>query len=297
MTTDAVAGDPNRRKVLWVDDNYFDINGFAPAFYLNGYELVVVDNTDEVLPAVDRLYSQLALVILDVRLPPGQAVSSQLSRGGFETGLVLGAKIRGRFPAVPVLGLSVCTEEKVKHWFSVHASGYLVKSPYLTDLDVFRYAEAIIRRHFGTRRQPRMFIVHGHDSLAKLALKNFLQNTLHLGEPIVLHEQPNFGRTIIEKFEDETEHVDVVFVILTPDDLGTPALSTDEAKRRARQNVIFELGYFYGRLRRRSGSVVLCHAGDLDLPSDIAGIVYVDVSGGIDAAGDSIRKELTEWLD
>jgi len=66
---------------------------------------------------------------------------------------------------------------------------------------------------------PIPFIVHGHSDIVKLSLKNYLQNTLKLSEPIILHEQPNQGRTIIEKFEDYAAQSCLVFVLLTPDDV------------------------------------------------------------------------------
>jgi predicted nucleotide-binding protein len=59
---------------------------------------------------------------------------------------------------------------------------------------------------------PRAFIVHGHDEASLLQLKNYLQNKMGWPEPIVLHEQPNCGRTIIEKFEHYPEQIDCVFV-------------------------------------------------------------------------------------
>ena len=136
----------------------------------------------------------------------------------------------------------------------------------------------------------RSFIVHGHDETAKLALKNYLQNTLKWPEPVILAEKPSGGKTIIEKFEEHSKNIDVVFVLLTPDDVGGAAGAHPAS--RARQNVIFELGYFAGKFGRGSGRVILLHKGDLDLPSDLAGIVYIDISHGIDAAGESIRKEV-----
>ena len=93
----------------------------------------------------------------------------------------------------------------------------------------------------------QVFVVHGHDEALKNDMELFLKK---IGlEPIVLHRQPDQGLTVIEKFE---RHSDVAFVVvlLTPDDVGyTQAESKKpESKRklesRARQNVIFEFGYF-----------------------------------------------------
>jgi predicted nucleotide-binding protein len=143
---------------------------------------------------------------------------------------------------------------------------------------------------------PRPFIVHGHDDETKLAVKNYLQNTLKLPEPIILHEQPTIGRTLIEKFEYYAAYSQLAFVIMTPDDQTLTADRNDDEKRRARQNVILELGFFLGSLGRQSGRVFLLHKGPLELPSDLNGVVYVDITNGIDAAGEQIRKELEHVL-
>lgn len=91
-------------------------------------------------------------------------------------------------------------------------------------------------------------------------------------EPVILHEQPNKGRTIIEKFE---EHADVRFavVLLTPDDVGAVKDRKSDLLPRARQNVVFEFGYFIGRLGR--DRVCALAKGDIERPSDSDGILYV----------------------
>jgi hypothetical protein len=138
----------------------------------------------------------------------------------------------------------------------------------------------------------KTFIVHGHDNETKLAVKNYLQNRLHLPEPIVLHEQANLGRTLIEKFEDYSAGVDLVFVLLTPDDLLATSGTGEDEKRRARQNVILELGFFLGKLGRLSGRVFLLHKGLLELPSDLSGVIYLNIDDGIDSVGEQIRLEI-----
>ena len=140
-------------------------------------------------------------------------------------------------------------------------------------------------------KKMRTFIVHGHDDLMKYQLKNYLQNTLKMDEPIILSEQASGGLTVIEKFERYAEDTNLVFVLLTPDDK-----CVDEAKvgERARQNVIFEMGYFLGKLGRESGRVILLHKGKLDLPNDISGVVYIKIDNGIEAAGEQIRREIEE---
>jgi predicted nucleotide-binding protein len=138
----------------------------------------------------------------------------------------------------------------------------------------------------------RAFIVHGHDHESLYKLKDYIQNVLRLGEPAVLRDMPSLGKTLIEKFESEAEAVEVVFVLLTPDDLVVSSYEPEEQKRRARQNVILELGFFLGRLGRESGRILLLHKGPIEIPSDIDGIGYIDISKGIESAGEAIRREL-----
>ncbi len=115
-----------------------------------------------------------------------------------------------------------------------------------------------------------VFVIHGRDNEAKEAVARFLAR-LDL-EPVILHEQPNEGRTIIEKFE---EHAQAAFavVLLTPDDAGALENEKDRLRPRARQNVIFEFGYFIGRLGRKR--VCALTRGDLEMPSDYDGVLYV----------------------
>lgn len=117
----------------------------------------------------------------------------------------------------------------------------------------------------------KVFIVHGHDDGARHMLARFLDR---IGlESIVLQEQPDRGRTIIEKFEQAAE-VGYAVVLLTPDDVGS-AVKADSPSARARQNVIFELGYFAGKLGR--GRVCLLRKGDVEIPSDLFGVVYTEL--------------------
>jgi predicted nucleotide-binding protein len=121
----------------------------------------------------------------------------------------------------------------------------------------------------------KIFVVHGHDEGASEGVARFLEK---IGlTAIILAEQPNRGRTVIEKFVDYAREVSFAVVLLTPDDLG--GLAADEAQRsRARQNVIFELGYFVGALGR--GRACLLRKGEVEIPSDLYGVVYTAMDGG-----------------
>jgi predicted nucleotide-binding protein len=132
-------------------------------------------------------------------------------------------------------------------------------------------------RKVGGESKPgrRVFIVHGRDEAAKEATARFIAK---LGlEPIILHEQPNGGRTIIEKLEAHLD-VDFAIILLTPDDVGGQAAETPTLNKRARQNVVLELGLFIGALGR--SRVCALHKGNLELPSDFDGVVYVSMDDG-----------------
>lgn len=121
----------------------------------------------------------------------------------------------------------------------------------------------------------KVFVVHGREEGPREAVARFLER---LGfQPVILHEQANQGRTVIEKVED---HSDVGFavIILTPDDMG--CLKGEEPQPRARQNVLLELGYFIGKLTRRR--VCTLKVGELEIPSDWRGVVDepYDTGGG-----------------
>jgi predicted nucleotide-binding protein len=127
----------------------------------------------------------------------------------------------------------------------------------------------------GSTRSPggrsRVFLVHGHDTGALSTVARFLER---LGlDVVVLHEQPNSGRTIIEKFIDYSD-VEYAVVLLTPDDRGGLASDRYEQQRsRARQNVVFELGYFVGKLGR--DRVCALYECTVEVPSDYSGVVFV----------------------
>jgi predicted nucleotide-binding protein len=116
-----------------------------------------------------------------------------------------------------------------------------------------------------------VFVVHGHDDGVKQAVARLLERAGL--EPVILHEQPNRGAALIEKFEEHASRVSFAVVLLTPDDLGRSKSAKKALESRARQNVIFELGYFVGALRRRR--VCALYVEGVALPSDVHGVLYV----------------------
>lgn len=170
----------------------------------------------------------------------------------------------------------------------------------------------------------RIFIVHGRDLKPVKELKTMLEQ---FGlKPIVLHEQPSGSITVFEKLW-KYSNVGYVFVILTPDDVGYcqseveylfstkkkkhPVLSDIRPfikdvffgaamdnlhefftllKERARQNVVLEFGYFVGFLGQKK--VFCLYKGDIDLPSDMRGILHAQFKKSVKEAKSDILREL-----
>lgn len=132
----------------------------------------------------------------------------------------------------------------------------------------------------------KVFIVHGHDEANTMRLRDLLRERFNL-EPVILAAQPGRGRTLIEKFEDEARSCSFAFVLLTPDDqVATPSGEYTQA----RPNVIFELGWFYGRLGR--ARVVLLLKGGTKIHSDLEGVSKIEFDRKVDAALVEIETEL-----
>jgi len=116
-------------------------------------------------------------------------------------------------------------------------------------------------------KSDKIFIVHGKNDAMKLAVARVITQ-LNLN-PIILHEQPNKGRTIIEKFERLSANISFAIVLLSADDLMS------DGKHRARQNVILELGYFIAKLGRENVIALYdTSSNEIEIPSDITGVLY-----------------------
>lgn len=127
---------------------------------------------------------------------------------------------------------------------------------------------------------PVVFLAHGHDKDARDEIVEFLEKGRM--QVVVLQEQGRLGETIIERFERYSQDAQLAIILVTPDDLGCEweqKLDLRKLRRklkpRARQNVIFELGYFTAKLGRLRVIVLSKDGKDIELPSDYAGVVPV----------------------
>ena len=152
---------------------------------------------------------------------------------------------------------------------------YSIKPSYNVLLDSLKRNKSIImtdtiiaKKNYGNK----VFIVHGHNVSVKLTVARILEK---LGlEAVILHEQPNGGKTIIEKLENNTNEIGFAVILLTADDEGK-ALGETNLNKRARQNVVFEMGLFMGILGR--DRVMLLLEDGVEKPGDLDGIVYTSI--------------------
>lgn len=174
----------------------------------------------------------------------------------------------------------------------IHSITRQLLIPFARDYKTYVLSHGNMKSSLIMNKSDNVFIVHGHDGEARESVARFVSN---VGlTPIILHEQANQGRTIIEKVEACSD-VGFAIILLTPDDLGR-AKGDTELEPRARQNVLLELGYFIGRLGREN--VCALKRGEVEIPSDFAGMVWAPMDNGngwkhalgkeLDAAGYNI---------
>lgn len=189
------------------------------------------------MPAIkepERINLVEGLALLTRHLPPD--VAKERLRQAF---------VRGAFPQSPRFAFeydqadidwgtgSVKIQRKREAFFPTFSR---------TDFDAYFFEDDLVPSLPALSR--KVFVVHGRDDGAKNEVALFLSS---IGlEPIILHMRPNRGRHLLLKFQEESDGAGFAVVLITPDDEG--ALVGGTPQKRARQNVVFELGFFIGKL-------------------------------------------------
>jgi len=137
------------------------------------------------------------------------------------------------------------------------------------------------------QNDDRVFVVYGHDTGSRDALELMLLR-MNL-KPVILSNMAPEGKTIIEALMANA-NVKYAVILLTPDDEGHRANHPDEKKARARQNVVLELGMFLTALGRER--VAILHKGNLELPSDINGLIYIPFQNSVQEAKNKLAASL-----
>lgn len=129
----------------------------------------------------------------------------------------------------------------------------------------------------------RVFITHGRSNDWRV-VQNFVERDVQLAT-IELEQEPAKGRTVIEKLEENAARCNSAVIVMTGDDLA------NDAESRVRENVMHEIGFFQGRFGRKA--VVLLHEEGVNIPSNLAGLVYVPFpKGRIEAGFHVLQREL-----
>lgn len=283
--TQAIERKPGKPAILYLENDEDLALEYGMQLEQKGFEVVYAFTPRVALEEARRNRHFLA-AILDVKMAPGDMFGGWETVYGRRAGLAVGRELLQILQDVPFIGLSRFDDSQNVAWFEAYP-GFKFCSK--SDYSAPRFARFVYNLLMEKPLDLKAFIVHGHDQHAVLDLKNFLQSRLKMPEPIVLHERASGTLTIIEKFEKYAADIDIAFILLTPDDFADPAVKKEG---RARQNVIFELGYFVGSFGRKSGRVILLTKTGVEIPNDLAGVVYIDITNGVVAAGEKIRTEI-----
>lgn len=276
-------------RILLAEDDVFYAQSYRSVLEEAGFDVVEATDATSGLIAFEKDPDGFAAAVVDMAMSPGPRFSALEARSGFHAGLALSRSIVRRKHDARVIGLTGIPDDQIIRWFKDKRFPLLIKqrSTPRQLLDYLASAASLSKPP-----DPRKcFIVHGHDTSAVDDLKKFIGAQLPAYAPVVLSESKSGGLTVIEKFEEYAETAFIAFVLMTPDDQVVDS-SGKVIGRRARQNVIFELGYFLGRLGRSNGRVLILTKGDVEIPSDIVGVVSIDISSGILASANQILTEI-----
>lgn len=251
------------KSILVVDDEKPQRDILTAILTTEGYGVTAVKSGEDALMVLKE--RRFDLVLSDQKMPGMDGIELLKNLIAFD-------------PTLPyILMTAHGSIESAKEALRIGAIDYLEKPcDRETLLEVLKQALA----------NRKVFVVHGHDDGAKDSVARFLEKLKLI--PIILHEQANEGMTVIEKFEYHSK-VGFAVVLLTPDDVGFALMNPKEKRPRARQNVIFELGYLAGMLGRKK--VCALHKGGVEIPTNYQGVLFVPM----DASGNwrfSLAKEI-----
>ena len=150
--------------------------------------------------------------------------------------------------------------------------------------------EEFLTKMLPSMKNNRVFIVYGRDLSARDELMEMIRSWGV--EPLAIDSLPTQGRTIIEQLEHYIPQTNFGIVLATPDDVGYLAGHENEAKFRARQNVVLELGMLLSKLGRSRIAVVFKHCENFERPSDIYGMIYAEYDTSITECADRLKREM-----
>lgn len=236
------------------DDNYRKT--VVEFLQRRGYSVIEASNPTDARRILEA--GEVDIAVLDIRMENDDDIND-------DSGLRLAVKTAPQIPKI------MSTAYPTTEWVRVALRQIGGQLPPASDfLDKGEGLEVLLSAITKIQPLPDIFIVHGHDEAARLAVKDYLTD-LHLN-PIILKDLVNAGQLLLEKLERASASTYAI-VLLTPDDLCVLKNEDGKIEPRARQNVILEAGYFMARLGRER--VCMLYVDGVVLPSDILGFVWI----------------------
>lgn len=292
-------------KILWIDDTPGQVQELAETLRDEGYAVELVSSASEGASLLAEAPGQFLAVIVDLLMDienftvHGDHGPELLdTMHGLHAGLVFGRWVKRHWPDMNVIGISVKADmhdEQIK-WFKEAADGYFDKYSLYTSIRPLLLRLKILVEEKGHPLILKTFVIHGQDEDSRDKLVKYLRTNLRIPDPIVFRDQSLSLPELLEEPAGETRDFKLVFGILTTTDTHAEPSSDNKAKRHSRENVIFELGCLYGKSLESRGKVILLHSGEIELSTDIPGLTYIDISAGIEASDQLIRREVAIYL-
>lgn len=136
-------------------------------------------------------------------------------------------------------------------------------------------------------KRRKIFISHGR-SVEWYKIQAYIEKDLSI-QTLELAQEPNLGRTVLQKLNEEAEKCSIAVIVMTGDDM------TVDGEMRTRENVMHEIGFFQGKYGL--SNVVLLHEAGVNIPSNIHGLVYIGFpKDTIDATFGALLRELKVLL-
>lgn len=260
-----------QKTILFADNDVSFLKTSKTFLEKAGYKVVTATNPEESINALQT--AKIDIAIFDLRLENDNDERDQ-------SGLVLAKNIAFTMPKIIVT--SYPSYNYVREALRPQLDGVSTIVKFISrneGLIAIREAiedilEVTLMKKEGMRQKFNVFVAHGHDIETRNVVNDFLRS---IGlQPINLAEEPDQGNTIIEKFERYSDEINFAIALFTADDEGYKKNYPKTKKMRARQNVVFEFGYFLAKLGRNRARLLLQQG--VEIPSNISGMLYIEMN-------------------
>jgi len=282
------------KKILWIDNIPHHVAEAAEILRDEGHDVETVDSASSGAARLAGAPDEYLAVILDLMLP-GETITVPGPNGpepleplhGQHGGITLGRWIKRRWPTMNVLGVSLKTDPKDAQvrWFKETAEGYLDK------LTLYQTPRALLGRIRSLSSEettpPTLFtyVIHDAEDSDNIGeLLNYLTTALRIPSPIVLHDQRDHGAAILQGAGAGETDRKLVFVLMPP------------PESPSRQAILFEAGCLYAGCANKRGKTLLLHRNDTFLAMGLPDLLAIDISNGILAADQLIRRQVSPFL-